>query len=144
MRKSDLSYEDLETKIESQETKIELQDSKLEYQNQYIEQLQHIIADLRRHRFGTKSERFEHPAQGKLELDNNQLIQQSPEAFDETTVPSHKRKKRYKSNKELPRRIVIVPVEEKDKQCACGNEKSLIRYEVTEKLDYRPRPSGDI
>ena len=62
VRKSDLSYEDLETKIE-------LLDSKLEYQNQYIEQLQNIIADLRRHRFGTKSERFEHPAQGKLELD---------------------------------------------------------------------------
>ena len=124
VRKSDLSYEDLETKIE--------------YQDQYIEQLQHMIADLRRNRFGVKSERFEHPSQGKLELDNNQLIQQSPEAFDETTVPSHKRKKRSKSNKELPRRIVIVPVEEKDKQCACGNEKSLIRYEVTEKLDYRP------
>lgn len=52
LRKSDLSYEDLETKIESQETKIELLDSKLEYQDQYIEQLQHIIADLRRHRFG--------------------------------------------------------------------------------------------
>ena len=64
VRKSDLSYEDLETKIE-------LLDSKLEYQNQYIEQLQNIIADLRRHRFGTKSERFEHPAQGKLELDNS-------------------------------------------------------------------------
>ena len=45
VRKSDLSYEDLETKIE-------LQDSKLEYQDQYIEQLQHMIADLRRHRFG--------------------------------------------------------------------------------------------
>ena len=131
VRKSDLSYEDLETKIE-------LQDSKLEYQDQYIEQLQHMIADLRRHRFGAKSERFEHPAQGKLELDNGSTIQPLEEAFDETTIPAHKRKKRSKSNKELPRRIVIVPVEEKDKQCACGNEKSLIRYEVTEKLDYRP------
>ena len=131
VRKSDLSYEDLETKIE-------LLDSKLEYQNQYIEQLQNIIADLRRHRFGTKSERFEHPAQGKLELDNSPLTQQTPEAFDETTIPAHKRRKRTKSHKELPRRIVIIPVEEKDKQCACGNEKTLIRYEVTEKLDYRP------
>ena len=74
VRKSDLSYEDLETKIESQETKIQLLDTKLEYQDQYIEQLQHIIADLRRHRFGTKSERFEHPAQGKPKLNNNPLI----------------------------------------------------------------------
>ena len=96
VRKSDLSYEDLETKIESQETKIELLDSKLEYQDQYIEQLQHIIADLRRHRFGTKSERFEHPAQGKLELDNNPLIQETLEVFDETTIPAHKRRKRSK------------------------------------------------
>ena len=31
-----------------------------------------------------------------------------------------------------------MPVGEKDKQCTCGNEKSLIRYEITEKLDYRP------
>ena len=131
VRKSDLSYEDLETKIE-------LLDSKLEYQDQYIEQLQHIIADLRCHRFGSKSDRFEHPAQGKLELDNNPLAQQTPEAFVETTISAHKRRKRSKSNKELPRRIVIIPVEEKDKQCACGNEKTLIRYEVTEKLDYRP------
>jgi prefoldin subunit 5 len=56
VRKSNLSVDDLDTKIE-------LLDSKLEYQNQYIEQLQHIIADLRRHRFGTKSERFENPSQ---------------------------------------------------------------------------------
>ena len=85
VRKSDLSYEDLETKIE-------LLDSKLEYQDQYIEQLKHIIADLRRHRFGTKSERFEHPAQGKLELDNNPLTQETPEAFDETTTTQAKMK----------------------------------------------------
>jgi len=38
VRKSGLSYEDLEAEIE-------LLDSKLEYQNQTIEQLQHIIAD---------------------------------------------------------------------------------------------------
>ena len=109
----------------------------LEYQDQTIEQLQHIIADLRRHRFGTKSERFEHPAQGKLELDNSPLTQQTPEAFVETTIPSHKRRKRTKSHNELPRRIVIIPVKEKDRQCACGNEKSLIRYEITEKMDYQ-------
>ena len=35
VRKSDLSYEDLETKIESQETKIELLDSKFEYQKTF-------------------------------------------------------------------------------------------------------------
>jgi transposase len=71
-------------------------------------------------------------------LENGTTIQPPIEALDETTAPAHKRKKRSKSNKELPRRIVIVPVEEKDKQCACGQEKSVILYEVTEKLDYCP------
>ena len=75
MRKSDLSYEDIETRIE-------LLDIKLEYQDQLVEQLQHIIADLMRHRFGTQQERFEHPAQGKFELDNDLLIQQTLEVFD--------------------------------------------------------------
>ena len=73
-----------------------------------------------------------------LELYNNPLTKQTPEAFDETAIPADKRRKRTKSHKELPRCIVIVPVEEKHKPCTCGNEKSLIRYEVTKKLDYRP------
>ena len=47
-------------------------------------------------------------------------------------------KHHFKSNKVLPRRIVIIPVDEKDKQCGCGKEKTLIRYEIKEKLDYKP------
>ena len=35
-----------------------------------------------------------------------------------------------------------MPVGEKDKQCACGNKKTLIRYEVTEKLDYQSATFG--
>ena len=34
--------------------------------------------------------------------------------------------------------VTIIPVDEKDKQCGCGKEKTLIRYEIKEKLDYKP------
>ena len=51
---------------------------------------------------------------------------------------SSNNKHHFKSSKVLPRRIVIIPVDEKDKQCGCGKEKTFIRYEIKEKLDYKP------
>ena len=56
----------------------------------------------------------------------------------EAEIASHKRKKKSRSNKELPKRIEIIPVDEADRQCACGEKRQLIRYEVSEKIDYHP------
>ena len=56
----------------------------------------------------------------------------------EAEIPSHKRKKKSRSNKELPKRIEIIPVDEADRQCACGETRKFIRYEVSEKIDYHP------
>jgi hypothetical protein len=92
---------------------------KVEYQEQYIDQLQHMLLEARRHRFGVKSEKFDDQFQGKLDFgDNNADCQIAPNELPETQVPAHKRKKKLKSSKVLPRRIVIIPVDEKDKQCA--------------------------
>ena len=88
---------------------------------------------------GVKSEKFDDQFQGKLDFgDNNADCQIAPNELPETQVPAHKRKKKLKSSKVLPRRIVIIPVDEKDKQCGCGKEKTVIRYEIKEKLDYKP------
>ena len=57
---------------------------------------------------------------------------------DEVQVGAHTRKKKKKSEKDLPRRIEIIPVSEKDKQCACGCQKKVIRYERKEILNYQP------
>ena len=118
---------------------VDLLTKKVEYQEQYIDQLQHMLLEARRHRFGVKSEKFDNQFQDRFDFgENNAECQKAPEEPPETLVPEHKRKKKSKSNKVLPRRIVIVPVDEKDKQCACGKEKSVICYAITEKPDYQP------
>ena len=92
---------------------------KVEYQEQTIDQLQHRLLEARRHRFGVKSEKFDDQFQGKLDLgDNNTDCQIAPNELPETQVPARFRKNKLKSSKVLPRRIVIIPVDEKDKQCA--------------------------
>src|SRR5580692_8522787 len=81
------------------------------------DQLQHQLKELLRNRFGKKSERFidpEHPQLNLLE-DNTHLFAEAEAAGDtiedEVQVASHTRKKK-KSEKELPRRIEIIPATE--------------------------------
>ena len=80
---------------------------KVEYQEQYIDQLQHMLLEARRHRFGVKSEKFDDQFQGKLDLgDNNTDCQIAPNELPETQVPGHKRKKKLKSSKVLPKELL--------------------------------------
>lgn len=55
-----------------------------------------------------------------------------------TTVAAHTRKKKTKTDKELPRRIEISPVSDENKQCTCGACKTVIRYETKELIHYQP------
>lgn len=57
---------------------------------------------------------------------------------EETQIAAHTRKKKKKTEKELPRRVEIIPVSDEDKQCACGACKTVIRYETKELLHYQP------
>ena len=52
-------------------------------------------------------------------------------------MASHTRKKK-KSEKELPRRIEIIPATEEQKRCSCGCQKKVIRYETKEIINYQP------
>ena len=114
---------------------------KVEYQEQYIDQLQHMLLEARRNRFGVKSERYDNPFQESLNFGQNHSgLHENLNQLPQTLVPTHKRKKKSKSNKVLPRRIMIIPVAEKERQCACGKQKQFIRYAITEKLDYKPAP----
>lgn len=97
------------------------------------------IRELQRHRFGKRSERFIDPENPQLSLFEDQDISPSLAAVEEeTTVTTHIRKKKNKTERELPRRIEIIPVAETDKQCACGACKEVIRYETKELLHYQP------
>src|SRR2546428_13695433 len=74
------------------------------------------VKELQRNRFGKKSERFvdldispsDVPADNQNTVsDGDGAGNEIPE--DESTVPAHKRKKK-KINKEIPRRIEIIPL----------------------------------
>ena len=107
------------------------------------DQLQHHLKELLRNRFGKKSERFIDPEDPQLSLleDNARLFAEAEAKGnainDEVQVASHTRKKK-KSEKELPRRIEIIPATEEQRRCPCGCQKKVIRYETKEILNYQP------
>ena len=104
--------------------------------------LQSQVQALLRHRFGQRSERFIDPLERqKLLFDEGQLPVDSAEAeqTNTTDIPAHtRRKKKIKNTDHLPRSVVIIPVDEADKICACGCEKAVIRHEIKELYDYKP------
>lgn len=134
----------LEEKNNSLQSELTLYQKRCEQYAQAYDSLQHQINELRRYRFGKKSERFIDPENPQLSLlADNAAIFASAEAkgdaaCDEIQIASHTRKKKGKSNKDLPRRIEIIPVSEHDRQCSCGCQKEVIRYETKDILNYQP------
>ena len=108
------------------------------------EYLQEQMLEMKRQMFGKRSERYiddpENPQLSLLDDVSSSFVAADAEkpADVTTQVAAHSRTKKSKSEKELPRRIEIVPLSNSDRQCACGACKTVIRYEIKELLDYRP------
>ena len=110
------------------------------------EYLQEQILEMRRQMFGKRSERYIDPENGQPSLlDDISTVFADAEALGEqlpdtgTLVAAHSRKKKAdKTEKDLPRRIEIIPLSEHDLQCSCGSCKTIIRYESKELLHYVP------
>ena len=132
---------------ENQALKAELglYQARCEQYGQAYDSLLAQIREMQRHRFGKRSERFIDPEHPQLSLfeDNQKIFTEAEEAGESlpdemADIQAHTRKKKKKSEKELPRRIEIIPVAEEDKQCSCGSCKTVIRYETKESLHYQP------
>ena len=125
-------------KVQYLESELNTYQKRCEQYAQAYDNLQHQIKELLRNRFGKKSERFIDDSQISL-FDTNSPIENIPQNDEaEIEVPAHRRKSKKKSNKDLPRRIEIIPVSETDKQCACGCTKTVIRYETKEIVHFQP------
>lgn len=101
--------------------------------------LNHQLQELRRNRFGKKSERYIDPANPQLSLYEDE--QPSPPPVDAHTVdvPAHKRKKNAKKNTaDLPREIRIIPVQPEEMTCHCGCQKAVINYATKELFHHQP------
>jgi transposase len=110
-----------------------LLESKLYYKN-YSDQLHQIIQDFRRHRFGKRSEAYHHPDQ--QQFDFLEAIEPAKVAETEiVTIEKYTRKKNKKKKPRLPTKVVII---EADKQCTCGHDKEVIRYDVSKRINFQP------
>ncbi len=113
----------------------------LEQYQQAYERLQQQVNELLRHRFGQRSERDLDPNHPQIDFlaDEKTRKKATVPLENEVEVPAHKRRKKQKNNtSQYPRVIEIIPVDEADKICSCGNEKTVIRYETKELFDYVP------
>ncbi|WP_052808201.1 IS66 family transposase zinc-finger binding domain-containing protein [Methyloterricola oryzae] len=102
------------------------------------------MAKLKQLIFGARSERLQtlpDPAQMPLwDEQPEDLPLASPVEF-KTVVksPAKGQPKRVVLPEHLPREIVVVPLSAKERACpACGEERPVIGYESSERLDYVP------
>jgi transposase len=110
-----------------------------------IVSLRHQLDVLCRRLFGKKSEHVD-PHQLTLALEqlaNEPGAVSEPIEMDsgETPVRGHQRRRptgRRPLPADLPRQVTIVDVSETDKICGCGQPKTCIGEDVTEKLEYSP------
>jgi transposase len=126
----------------SKETVISLVD---EIEVKYQEKIHYLEEQLRLFKnelFGRSSEkRHEQPADQMRLFNGDDDPSGEIQTSDETIIiPSHARKKRGRKAlpKELPRIDIIHDLSQDEKQCGCGQLKSCIGEEISEKLDYIP------
>ncbi len=108
-----------------------------------IHYLEEQLRLLKNELFGRSSEKRHEPHPDQRLLFDGQDGHDAEESStnDETIViAAHSRKKRGRKAlpKDLPRIDIIHDIDEEQKQCGCGQVKSCIGEEISEKLDYIP------
>lgn len=131
--------------IDSKTRELDIHKNSLREEKFRVELLEERIHSLESRLFSKKSEKLGpiEEIQSVLFNEIESLHDSEPElSLDEetVTVPEHTRtKKRRKSIPDyLPRREVIIDIDESEKVCGCGAAKSRIGEEVSEKVDYIP------
>jgi len=112
----------------------------------YQEKIHYLEEQLRLFKneiFGRSSEKRNEPHADQMPLfdgNDDHAASKTQTSKDTIDIAAHARKKRGRKPlpKDLPRIDVIHDLSEKDKQCGCGQGKSCIGEEISEKLDYIP------
>lgn len=139
-----VKHEDLQRQLQDTKAQLNTYEKRCEQYAQAYEQLQHQLKELLRYRFGKKSERFVEDEQPQLGLFENKLS--PPIATEDSTITSNEdvqvtgysRRKKNPAEKNIAKRVEIIPVNEVDKQCRCGACKTVIRYETKFAMHHQP------
>ena len=145
-----LENQRLQEKLNSSQLENELYKKRCAQYSQSYDSLIDQLIEMKRSRFGKKSERFIEDSKSQLSLfpsDNDALaraqannILNSEENIDNPNVlvSSYTRKKHKKIDKEIPVRIELISVNDENKQCSCGSCKEVIRHEIKRLLHHQP------
>ena len=131
-------------KIENQDLrrKVDSKDEKLKQFESEVSRLHEILRDLKRQRFGAKSERWESSEQ--LVFNEAEIESRKPDldgdAADVIEVNAHKKKRGHRRAlpAELEREIIKVELPESERFDKDGTPLKVLGYEVSEKLSYEP------
>jgi transposase len=112
----------------------------------YQEKIHYLEEQLRLFKnelFGRSSEKRHGPHPDQMPLfdqEDDHGVGETQTSEDTIVIAAHARKKRGRKAlpKDLPRIDIIHDLSEEEKQCGCGQRKSCIGEEVSEKLDYIP------
>jgi ElaB/YqjD/DUF883 family membrane-anchored ribosome-binding protein len=114
-------------------------------QSEYDRVVQAFL-EAQRNRFGKKSERFvlDDPESGihqqpLFEFESDLDPETKPEDIELITY-TRKKSGKKKPNKidDIPVREIIIPVQEEDRQCECGCQKEVIKYEKSSRFNFIP------
>jgi len=112
----------------------------------YQEKIHYLEEQLRLFKneiFARSSEKRHEPHADQMPLfdgNDDHAASKMQTSEDTIVIAAHARKKRGRKAlpKDLPRIDIIHDLSEEDKQCGCGQRKSCIGEEISEKLDYIP------
>jgi transposase len=133
-------------RLQALEADVQLYKARCEQYEEAYDYLKEQLLELRRQRFGKKSERYlDDPESPQLSLLDDMYVNFVDEdtAGDKhsnqvTKVAAYSRKKNPKTTDALPRRVQIIQLADEDRQCSCGQCKNIIKYEVKELIHYQP------
>jgi len=138
--------ENLRVEHEALRLRSERDQEKLKQQDTEILWLKEQIAELKRDKFGKKSERWESQEQGCLfneaEVESKKPDDEQDETRgeDETEVAGHKRKRGHRKPlpENLEREVVRLELPLEEQRAEDGTPLKIIGWEVSEKLKYEP------
>ena len=131
----------LQKQITTLEQNLQLQSQRADNAEKAYDYLMHQYKQLARVQFGSRSEKYQdpnHPQQLLFPDESSRDVCDATDNAEDTNVVDIKAHKRCRSTstKEPSRRVVIIPV--LDKQCHCGCQKTVIRYETCEYYHCQP------
>lgn len=136
--------EDLKNENQSLKLQIKNQDEKIKYYEEEVTRLHEMLAELKRSKFGVKSERWESDEQmvfNEVEFFSKQPEQLVENETDEIKVREHTKKRGHRKPlpKELDREVVVIELPQSEQFAEDGvTPLKVIGFEISEKLSFEP------